>query len=60
MANMARDRENAVEQDMAARLAGVLGALVRAGLLPYSAHAGKPVTIDGELEEQIEKWIREG
>ena len=76
MVNMARDRESGIEQDETARLADVFGALARthdaawfAGLfaelvkshdLQWSSLGGKPVTVRGQLEDEIEKWIKNG
>lgn len=60
MANMARDHETAIQQDETSRLADVIGQLVKAGVLQWSSLGNKPVTQHGQLEEDIEAWIRRG
>ena len=60
MANVARNHDQQVEQDVIGRLAEVIGMLIRAGVLQWSAHAAKPVTRPGTVEASIEKWLRDG
>jgi len=64
MANMPHDRETPVEQDPAERLtrlvAAMAGSLIRAGLLPWSTHSGRPVTTRGQQETDAEEYLRHG
>ena len=60
MANVAREHDQQVEQDIIGRLAEVIGVLIKAGILKWSAHAAKPVTQPGTVEASIEKWLRDG